>query len=61
MMTKREFKILEAVHLGLTHYYMDRNNKVKVTEYEKEWAKSKLPTLPPLWYTETHDWDACIS
>lgn len=28
MMTKRDFKILESVHLGLTHYYTDHDVKV---------------------------------
>lgn len=59
MMTKRDFKILEAVHLGLTHYYTDHGVKVPVTADDKKWAESKLPTLPPLWWQEKHEWDAC--
>lgn len=61
MMTKREFKILEAVHLGLDYYYMGHDEKAMVTESEIEWARSVLPSLPQQWWLDAHDWAACIS
>lgn len=45
-LTKQEFKILEAVHLGLTHYYMGRKDKRFVTHAERAWAEATLPKLP---------------
>ena len=56
---KHEFKICEAVALGLTHYYMGPRDKREVTASERAEALAILPTLEPGWMQEPHDWDAC--
>lgn len=58
-MTKHEFKICEAVALGLTHYYMGPRDKREVTAQERAEALSIIPTLPAGWMQEPHEWDAC--
>ena len=45
-MTKQEFKICEAVALGLTHYYMGPKDKREVTEEDRRLAEKLIPTLP---------------
>ena len=45
-MTKQEFKICEAVALGLTHYYMGLHDKREVTEEDRRLAENLIPTLP---------------
>ena len=45
-MTKHQFKICEAVALGLTHYYMGPHDKREVTEEDRRLAKKLIPTLP---------------
>ena len=45
-MTKQEFKICEAVALGLSHYYMGPKDKRKVTEEDRRLAEKLIPTLP---------------
>ena len=45
-MTKQEFKICEAVALGLTHYYMAPRDKREVTEEDRRLAEKLIPTLP---------------
>ena len=47
-MTKHEFKICEAVALGLTHYYMGPKDKRELTADERAEALTILPTLPIL-------------
>ena len=59
-MTKHEFKICEAVALGLDHYYMGHKDKRELTANERAEALTILPTLPAGWMQEHHDWDACI-
>lgn len=59
-MTKHEFKICEAVALGLEHYYMGPRDKRELTASERAEALTILPTLPKGWMQERHDWDACI-
>ena len=45
-MTKHQFKICEAVALGLTHYYMGPKDKREVTEEDRRLAEKIIPTLP---------------
>lgn len=58
---KRTFKICEAVHLGLSHYYMGCKDRREVTEEERNMANRIIPTLPPGWWKEPHNWDTCKS
>lgn len=58
--SKREFKICEAVKLGLTHYYMGPRDKRELTASERAEALTILPTLPKGWMRQRHDWDACV-
>lgn len=58
-MTKQEFKICEAVALGLTHYYMGPHDKREVTATERAEALATIPDLPEGWMTQNHEWDAC--
>lgn len=48
-MTKHQFKICEAVALGLTHYYMGPHDKREVTATERALARSYLQHLPRGW------------
>lgn len=59
-MTKQEFKICEAVALGLTHYYMGPHDKREVTAIERAEALATKPYLPEGWMTQKHEWDACL-
>ena len=46
-LSKQEFKICEAVRLGLTHYYLNNSrDKRFVTPAERAWAVATLPKLP---------------
>ena len=45
-LTKLQFKICEAVALGLTHYYMGRRDKRELTEEDRRLAGKLIPTLP---------------
>ena len=45
-MNKYQFKICEAVALGLTHYYMGPKDKREVTEEDRSIAEKLIPTLP---------------
>ena len=58
-MTKQEFKICEAVALGLTHYYMGPKDKREVTATERAEALATIPGLPEGWMTQKQEWDAC--
>ena len=55
-LTKYQFKICEAVHLGLDYYYMAKNDRRTLTNEDYELAQRILPTLPDGWYCEHHDW-----
>ena len=55
-LTKHQFKICEAVHLGLTHYYMGPRDKRKLTAEERKEAKKLLPNLPQGWFAEEQEW-----
>ena len=45
-MTKQEFKICEAVALGLNYYYIVPRDKHEVTEEDRRLAEKLIPTLP---------------
>lgn len=45
-MTKQEFKICEAVALGLNHYYLGPKDKHEVTDEDRRLAETIIPTLP---------------
>lgn len=60
-LTKHQFKICEAVALGLTHYYMGRSDKREVTATERAEALAIIPDLPEGWIKQKHDWDACVA
>lgn len=49
-LTKYQFKICEAVHLGLDYYYMGPRDRRALTKEDYEEAKRLLPTLPDGWY-----------
>lgn len=55
-MTKQEFKICEAVALGLTHYYMGQRDKREVTATERAEALATIPDLPKGWMNEEQEW-----
>lgn len=59
-LTKHQFKICEAVALGLTHYYMGPRDKREVTATERAEAIATIPDLPEGWMKQKHEWDACI-
>ena len=59
-MTKHEFKICEAVALGLTHYYMGPKDKRELTASERAEALAILPTLQPGWMQEKYDWQVFV-
>lgn len=55
-LTKHQFKICEAVALGLSHYYMDKNDRRDVTEQDRKEAARMLPQLPHGWMNEEQEW-----
>ena len=55
-LTKRQFMICEAVHLGLDYYYMDTKDRRALTPEDYEEAQRLLPTLPDGWYREQYEW-----
>lgn len=55
-LTKHQFKICEAVALGLTHYYMGKNDRRKLTAEERKQAKLLLLVLPKGWHREEQEW-----
>lgn len=57
-LTKYQFKICEAVHLGLSHYYMGKKDRREVTEEDKKMASRVIPTLPAGWWKTKHSWDS---
>ncbi len=57
---KHQFKVCEAVALGLTYYYMGKNDRRQVTEKERAEAHKIIPTLPEGWMKQKHEWDACV-
>ena len=59
-LTKHQFKICESVTLGLSHYYMGKNDRRKLTEEERKQAKLLLPVLPKGWYREEQEWMSVV-
>ena len=55
-LTKHQFKICEAVALGLTHYYMGPRDRRELTVAESKEAALLLPVLPKGWYREEQEW-----
>ena len=55
-LTKHQFKICEAVALGLSHYYMDKNDRRDVTEQDRKEAARLLSQLPNGWMNEEQEW-----
>lgn len=55
-LTKYQFKVCEAVHLGLDYYYMGPRDRRTLTKDDIEMAQSLLPTLTDGWYREHYDW-----
>lgn len=53
-LSKYEFKICEAVHLGLDYYYMGKKNKLAITDKDIEIARQILPTLPDKWWLKKY-------
>ena len=60
-LTKHQFKICEAVALGLSHYYMGTKDKREVTASERTEALATIPDLPEGWMKQKHEWDACLA
>lgn len=58
---KQTFKICDAVHLGLSHYYMGKKDRREVTEEDKKMAHKIIPTLPAGLCKIPHHWDTCKS
>lgn len=48
-LTKRQWKICEAVALGLTHYYMGPNDRRELTVADYKESALLLPKLPKGW------------
>lgn len=48
-LTKHQFKICEAVALGLSHYYMGPNDRRKITEFDRLEAGLLIPMQPKGW------------
>jgi hypothetical protein len=48
-LTKHQWKICEAVQLGLTHYYMWPHDRRVLTQEDYETAYRILPKLPKGW------------
>ena len=59
-LTKHQFKICEAIALGLSHYYMGKNDRREVTAEERKQAKLLLLVLPKGWYREEQEWMAVV-
>ena len=57
-LTKYQFKVCEAVHLGLDYYYMGPKDRRTLTKEDYDEAQRILPTLPEGWYREPQEWSA---
>ena len=55
-LTKHQYKICEAVALGLNHYYMGPHDKREVTATERAEALATIPDLPAGWMQEEQEW-----
>lgn len=55
-LTKYEFKVCEAVQLGMDAYYMGPGDRRVLSKEDYETAYRILPTLPSGWMQEHQDW-----
>lgn len=55
-LSKKMFKICEAVALGLKYYYMGPKDKRELTMDDYDLARMVLPQLPKGWMQEQYDW-----
>ena len=55
-LSKRLFKICEAVRLGLEYYYIGSKDKRKLTAADRAEAEKELPTLPDGWWRAKLPW-----
>ena len=55
-LTKRKFKICEAVHLGMGYYYMGPGDRRELTEKDRKEASLLLQQLPNGWWAEEQEW-----
>lgn len=53
---KHEFKVCEAVQLGMDAYYMGPRDRRILSQDDYETAYRILPTLPKGWMQEHQDW-----
>lgn len=59
-LTKREWKICEAVHLGFDHYFLNGpKDKRPLTEADIVEARDLLSKLPQGWSGEEQPWMVC--
>ena len=59
-LTKHQFKICEAVHLGIGYYYIGPGDRRELTVAESKEASLLLPVLPKGWYREEQEWMAVV-
>ena len=55
-LTKRQFKICEAVHLKMDYYYMGQKDRRKLTDDDRKEAALLLLDLPNRWWEEDQEW-----
>ena len=55
-LTKYQFKVCEAVTLGMTHYYMGPKDKRALKQEDYDIAYRLLPKLTKGWMQESYDW-----
>ena len=55
-LTKHQFKICETVALGLTHYYMGKNDRRELTLNDVNEAAKLLSKLPTGWMNTEQPW-----
>ena len=59
-LTKRQWKICEAVHLGLDTYFLNGPKDERIlTEADFEEATALLSALEPNWWSEHQPWMVC--
>ena len=55
-LTKHQFKICEAVALGISHYYMGKKDRRELTVADSKEAALLLPQLPQGWMNTEQPW-----
>lgn len=59
-LTKRQWKICEAVHLGIDHYFLNGpKDKRPLTDADISEALDYLAKLPERWWWDRQPWMAC--